>query len=115
MILKKEDLHTHSIYSDGSNTPKELIELAIANNITTFALTDHDNIEGSKEIIRLNNGRLNIYSGVELSIMAPKGRFHMLGYNIDLDNENLNKELREIKETSTDANSKTSSISCGCI
>ena len=26
MILKKEDLHTHSIYSDGSNTPKEQIE-----------------------------------------------------------------------------------------
>ena len=100
MKTNKMDMHTHSIYSDGSNTPKELIELAIANNITTFALTDHDNIEGSKEIIRLNNGRINIYSGVELSIMAPKGRFHMLGYNIDLENEELNKKLREIKETS---------------
>ena len=100
MKTNKMDMHTHSIYSDGSNTPKELIELAINNNVTTLALTDHDNIEGSKEIIRLNNGRINIYSGVELSIMAPKGRFHMLGYNIDLENEELNKKLREIKETS---------------
>ena len=100
MKTNKMDMHTHSIYSDGSNTPKELIELAINNNVTTLALTDHDNIEGSKEIIRINNGRINIYSGVELSIMAPKGRFHMLGYNIDLENEELNKKLREIKETS---------------
>ena len=100
MKSNKMDMHTHSIYSDGSNTPKELIELAIANNITTLALTDHDNIEGSKEIIKLNNGRINIYSGVELSIMAPKGRFHLLGYNIDLENKELNEKLREIKEAS---------------
>ena len=100
MKLEKMDMHTHSIYSDGSNTPKELIEKSIEKNITTMALTDHDNIEGSKEIILYNNGRLNIYSGVELSIRAPKGRFHLLGYNIDLENEELNKRLREIKEAS---------------
>ena len=94
MNFKIMDMHTHSIYSDGSNTPEELIEKSIEKNITTMALTDHDNIEGSKEIIRLNNGRLNIYSGVELSIRAPKGRFHLLGYNIDLENAELNKRLR---------------------
>ena len=98
MVLNKTDLHMHSVYSDGSNTPEELIERAIKQNTTTIAITDHDNIEGSKEIIRLNNGRLYIYSGVELTIKASKGRFHLLGYNINLENEQLNKELKKQKE-----------------
>ena len=50
MINNKNDLHMHSIYSDGSNTPEELIERSIKQNTTKIALTDHDNIEGSKEI-----------------------------------------------------------------
>lgn len=98
MVLKKQDLHMHSIHSDGSNTPKELIERSINQNTTTIALTDHDNIEGSKEIIKLNKGRLYIYSGVELTIKSKQGRFHLLGFNIDLENKELNKELRVLKE-----------------
>ena len=98
MKLNKTDLHMHSIYSDGSNTPKELIERSLEQETTTIALTDHDNIEGSKEIIKLNKGRLYIYSGVELTIKANKGRFHLLGFNIDLENKQLNKELRKQKE-----------------
>lgn len=100
MVLKKEDLHMHSIHSDGSDTPENLIERALNQNTTTIALTDHDNIEGSKEIIRLNQGRLYIYSGVELTIKANKGRFHLLGINIDLENKELNKKLKQIKEDS---------------
>ena len=98
MINNKNDLHMHSIYSDGSNTPEELIERSIKQNTTKIALTDHDNIEGSKEIIKINKGRLYIYSGVELTIKASKGRFHLVGVNIDLENEQLNKELRTLKE-----------------
>ena len=100
MVLRKEDLHMHSIHSDGSDTPEILIERALNQNTTTIALTDHDNIEGSKEIIRLNQGRLYIYSGVELTIKANKGRFHLLGINIDLENKELNKKLKQIKEDS---------------
>ena len=98
MKLNKTDLHIHSIYSDGSNTPEELIKRALNEQTTTIALTDHDIIEGSKEIIRINNGRAYIYSGVELTIKANKGRFHLLGLNIDLDNPELNEELRKQKE-----------------
>lgn len=100
MIEKIDDLHTHSIHSDGSDTPEELIQLAVKKNITNFALTDHDNIEGSKELIRLTNYGINIYSGVELTIKYIQGRMHLLGYNIDLYDEELNKVLKEIKEIS---------------
>lgn len=100
MEKKRVDLHTHSIYSDGCNTPQEILEKARKKNITTLAITDHDNIEGSKELIRIGTGKIRVYSGVELTIKVKKGRFHLLGYNIDLENEQLNKELKEIKETS---------------
>ena len=43
------DLHSHSICSDGTYSPKELLELAHRANIQTFALTDHDTILGLKE------------------------------------------------------------------
>ena len=31
--MKTCDLHTHSVYSDGTLTPKEIIDLAIQNGI----------------------------------------------------------------------------------
>lgn len=100
MSLKKVDMHMHSIYSDGSKTPEELIEMAKSINIGTMALTDHDNIEGSKELIKHTDEGITLYSGVELTAKVPKGRMHILGYNIDLDNQELNDVLTKMKEAS---------------
>ena len=44
--MKPIDLHVHSNKSDGSNTPKELVQLAIAKGLSAFALTDHDTVDG---------------------------------------------------------------------
>ncbi|MGN1336873.1 MAG: PHP domain-containing protein [Candidatus Coprovivens sp.] len=97
---KRVDLHTHSIYSDGSKTPKEVSEEAKRNNVGILALTDHDNIDGSKELIALHDPKIYVYSGVELTAKVNKGRLHILGYNIDLENEELNKRLKEMHEAS---------------
>ena len=62
------DLHTHSIYSDGSSTPAELIELAAHNGLKGLALTDHDTVEGVTELMRLGEqAGLTVLSGVEIS------------------------------------------------
>lgn len=98
MEVGKVDLHMHSVYSDGANSPIELMEMAKESNITTMALTDHDNILGSKELMKLNDGGIYLYSGVELTAKVDKGRMHILGYNIDLENERLEKRLEEMKE-----------------
>lgn len=100
METKRIDLHMHSIYSDGSKTPLELLEMAKKANIGTMALTDHDNIEGSKELMKYTDKGIYLYSGVELTAKANKGRMHILGYNIDLDNEYLNNKLKEMEEAS---------------
>ncbi len=98
MGVKKIDLHMHSIYSDGSRTPEELLNIAGNSNIGIMALTDHDNIDGSKELMKYIDSGIYLYSGVELTAKADKGRMHILGYNIDLNNERLNKRLIEMKD-----------------
>lgn len=45
------DLHVHSNCSDGSYSPKELVEYASTHGITAFALTDHDTTAGLDEAI----------------------------------------------------------------
>ena len=62
------DLHTHSTISDGTFSPEELIEAAHALGIKTFALTDHDTMDG---VVRAQNCAerlgMQLISGVEIS------------------------------------------------
>lgn len=44
--MKPVDLHVHSNKSDGSKTPEELVQLAMAKGLSAFALTDHDTVDG---------------------------------------------------------------------
>ena len=44
------DLHTHSTFSDGENTPTQLIEMAHDIGLTAIALTDHDMVSGCFEL-----------------------------------------------------------------
>lgn len=91
------DLHIHSTYSDGTKTPEQLLELAKEKGLKVLALTDHDNIEGSKKLVSLNHEGITVYSGVELNAKVDLGQMHILGYNFDLQNENLNRRLQELR------------------
>ena len=53
------DLHVHSKHSDGTNTPAELVELAIQSNLSVIALTDHDTVSGVPEIMELAKENIN--------------------------------------------------------
>ena len=98
------DLHTHTNYSDGELSPYELIRLAIDKRIGTLAITDHDTIEGIKKLNREDNlivdTGIKIINGIELTAKVSKGRMHILGYGIDLTNEELNKKMTELKTNS---------------
>ena len=98
------DMHTHTNYSDGDLSPQELIKLAIDKKIGTLAITDHDTIEGIKKVnknedIIVDSG-IKIINGIELSAKADKGRMHILGYGIDLNNKALNKKMIDLKDNS---------------
>ena len=45
-MKKLYDLHTHTTASDGRLTSEELVEKAIEENVSSFALTDHDTVDG---------------------------------------------------------------------
>ena len=48
----KVDLHTHTYYSDGSLSPKEVVDLALGRNVEILAITDHDVILGVHEALK---------------------------------------------------------------
>ena len=96
------DFHTHTNYSDGELSPMELIKLAIEKNIGTIAITDHDTLEGIKQIDRSNplilKSGIRVVNGIELSAKVNKGRMHILGYGIDLENKELNEKMSILKD-----------------
>lgn len=97
---KLVDLHTHSNYSDGELSPNELINLAISRGIEIMAITDHDTINGIKSVDKESYSDIKIIDGIELSAKFPVGRMHILGYGIDLDDDNLNKKMSELRDNS---------------
>jgi len=93
------DLHTHSIYSDGTSTPAELIELALDNGLRGLALTDHDTVEGVAEVRKLGEqAGLVVVSGVEISTSLHQHTLHILGYGIDVTEPALHRWLQPLQE-----------------
>lgn len=86
------DLHMHTIYSDGEFSPREVIELARKECVTTMAITDHNNLKGSKEAIANNPyPDIVIIPGVEFTAKSePNINIHILGFNVDLNDWELN-------------------------
>ena len=78
----KVDLHTHSIYSDGSYTPEEIINAAVNTGLTAVSITDHDTINGLEAGISaagMRGGSITFIPGVEISAVY-KCSLHILGY-----------------------------------
>ena len=90
------DMHTHTTFSDGELTPDELIELAIDSNVGTIAITDHNTTNGLKRLDKERyKDKIKIVDGIELSAHCVGGRMHILGYDIDPNNEFLNQKMKE--------------------
>lgn len=78
------DLHVHSVYSDGTNTPAELIQLAEERGLSAMALTDHDTVGGIEPLLAAAaSSRVEPVPGIELSAECDRGTMHILGYFID--------------------------------
>lgn len=101
-MKKLIDMHTHTNSSDGDYSPKELIELAKKQNIKILGITDHDTLEGIKHMPNNIKG-IKIIPGIELTAKVKKGRMHILGYNIDINNEELNNKMSWLKNKSTNS------------
>lgn len=74
------DLHTHSVFSDGTYTPLEIIDSAIAIGLSAVALTDHNTVDGLPDFLEAARGKnINIVPGVEFSVDYNGTELHILG------------------------------------
>jgi len=78
------DLHSHSIASDGTLTPAELVQQAHAAGVQVLALTDHDTTDGiAAACVAADAPGLQLVPGVEVSVSWQSLTVHILGLNID--------------------------------
>lgn len=94
------DLHVHSYFSDGTMSPEEILKKAKNAGVSVLAITDHDVLDGSRELLRLaEDYDINCISGVELDVVEQGVNFHVLAYNIDLNNHRYDcVKFPEMKE-----------------
>ncbi len=98
MICILCDLHTHTTFSDGQYTPKELVEKAKAAGIEALAVTDHDTIDGVREaVVAGQTLGVRVIRGVELSA-REYNVFHILGYGYSQDAPRLRELSGRMKE-----------------
>jgi predicted metal-dependent phosphoesterase TrpH len=85
------DLHIHTCYSDGLDTPTQLVEKAVQQGLRTIAITDHDTVEALPEARRAGQCHgVEVLAGVELSVQFQEYEdIHILGYLFDPDQESL--------------------------
>ena len=88
------DFHMHSIFSDGVETPKDLLQHAIDCNVSMMALTDHDEIDGIQALRAAQkeldpNESIKIVNGCEFSADYKDKSIHILGYCFDENNKDL--------------------------
>lgn len=80
-MYTKGDFHIHSIYSDGSLTPSQVVRLAKEKKVDIMAITDHNNTDGVDEaIIEGRKNNIFVIPGVELSTKYNDCKVHVLGY-----------------------------------
>ncbi len=88
------DLHSHSTASDGTLTPTQLVERAKAAGVDVLALTDHDDVSGIAEAsaAAIREG-IKLVPGIELSVTWAHQTVHIVGLNVNTDNEQLHQGI----------------------
>ena len=73
------DLHTHSVFSDGTDTPARLIELAAEAGLSAVALCDHNTVAGLPDFLEAaKDSAVEAVPGVEISTDYADKELHIL-------------------------------------
>ena len=107
LVVMCVDLHTHSLYSDGTVTPVELLRMAADSGLKGFSLTDHDTVDGVQEAVQAGNKLgINVLTGIEISALHRGYSLHILGYGIDPDNPRFLHRLTRLQQGRKERNVK---------
>lgn len=105
-MKKLIDLHAHTTASDGTYTPRELVNYAKEKGLSLIAITDHDTIDGVDEA--LDEGSklgIEVIPGIEIGAIF-RGEMHLLGYFKSDNYKNINLLLNRLKRAREDRNIK---------
>ena len=92
------DLHTHSVASDGTETPGEVVGAAARAGLDVVALTDHDTTVGWAEAATAGKATgVTVVRGVEMSCRSGGRSLHLLAYLPDPHDAGLSAEAAAIR------------------
>ena len=98
------DLHMHSTYSDGTDTPLELCCHAKRHGVRVISITDHDSVGGQKALLAQQIPQnVDVIPGIEISTEIGHKMIHILGYHIDLFDSGLEQFLAVISAEKTES------------
>jgi len=88
----RADLHTHTTCSDGALTPFELIDECVKVGLSGLSITDHDTIAAYTDALfdYAKSRNVALLTGVEFSTEFQNHSVHVLGYNFDVDSQEIN-------------------------
>lgn len=93
------DLHLHTLYSDGTFTPKRLVDQAQKAGLACIAIVDHDTVSGIDEGITAGiDLEVEVIPGIELTSEYRGYEVHILGYGLDYNNRKLKEKLAFLKK-----------------
>lgn len=91
--MERIDLHIHTVVSDGTFTPEEVVRRAVALGLSGIAITDHDAVAGCDEAVKLGRELgIEVVPGIEISTKYKRA-VHILGYYIDTASPALHEVL----------------------
>ncbi|MEO8308652.1 MAG: PHP domain-containing protein [Pseudomonadota bacterium] len=97
------DLHTHSIWSDGTLAPAALVELASQRKLEVLALTDHDTTLGLAEArAACATAGIGFVTGVEITSGWRGQEIHVVGLGVDPDSAALQTHLSQLVQLRRD-------------
>lgn len=78
-LIPRSNLHTHTTYCDGKNTPEEIILQAIENGMETLGFSEHSTFPFDKVEYSLREEKINTYREEIIKLRKQYGdRIHIL-------------------------------------
>src|SRR5258708_27552424 len=97
------DLHLHTLFSDGTYSPEELVAQGKRQELQVLALTDHDTVEGCEPTAAAcQKAGIEFIAGTELTAEQDGHEIHILGYEIDLHNPRFLGEIGKFQTVRQD-------------
>ena len=97
--MRYADLHTHTYHSDGTRSPREVVDVALAHGIEIVAISDHDNLAAYFEVKSYADEQgVTLIPAAELSCAYEGVDVHILAYAFDANDERIEARLRGFRE-----------------